>query len=183
MKLLDYLKAAAGEVSLSSALGRWMQKVSRQLDSAGTSGSIGFFDVGGVELTGPLTVDTWFNLAPVAFTEGNLSTDLAAGTRSLIYSGSAKRLVVRAGVSFLATGGAVREGYEIGIFRNGVLIDPSSSYVQSTVSQAGASNAGSGTAAVCVILNPGDEIEIRMRQRVDGDIPTYLFAGYLVISE
>ena len=192
-RLLDLLKAAAGEASMFSKLGVWRQRVSAQLDaltspSGGrTLGGGSFYNVSGVSLTGPLTLDTWFDLEPASFVAGDLSSDVTlppVDGLTLHYTGAAAKLLeVSAGVSLLATGAVVREDYELGIFRNGVLINGSSAGLQTTVAQAGVVNAGHATTQISVILQPGDAIEVRLRERAVGDTPTLLESAYLVISE
>ena len=191
--LLDLLKAAAGEASLFSKLGVWRQRISAQVDllaspSEGrTLGGGSFYNVATLALTGPFTLDTWFDLEPAVFVEGDLSPDVTlppVNGLTLRYTGAAAKLLeVSAGVSLVATGGAVREDYELGIFRNGVLVNGSSAGLQSTVAQAGVSNAGHATTQISIILQPGDAIEVRLRERAIGDTPTLLESAYLVISE
>ena len=134
-RLASLLRAAGGEISLFPSLGRWMQAVASDIDglAAPTLGGINNYTVFGLALTGPFTLDTWFNLDPAVFTAGSLSSDLAlSGSRSLLYSGAAKRVKVSAGVGLTATGAAVREEYELGVFRNGSLLSQSSSNLQSS---------------------------------------------------
>lgn len=191
-KLLDFLKVTAGEASLHSKLGIWRQKISAEVDalispSGGrTAGGISFYNVSTLALTGPFTLDTWFDLDPASFVEGALSSDIEVPItgRSLRYTGSAaKLLAVRAGLSLVATGAAVREDYELGIFRNGSLINASSAGLQTTVAQAGVFNAGHTTSQISVILQPNDVLDIRLRERAIGDTPTLLESAYLLIGE
>lgn len=82
MSLFDYLKAAAGEVSLFSSIGRWMQAVSQQLDSSNAS-SPDFMYVKRVGDQGQIGVGTSIKFNTIGENQGNLALDGGTGTITL----------------------------------------------------------------------------------------------------
>lgn len=82
MSLLDYLKAAAGEVSLFSSIGQWMQAVSQQLDSSDAA-SPDFMIVKRVNDQGQIGVGTSIKFNAVGENQGNLALDAGTGTITL----------------------------------------------------------------------------------------------------
>lgn len=93
MSLLDYLKAAAGEVSLFSAVGRWMQAVSQSLDQVSGSG-LSAPDYGEAKMVTPQTING----------TTNLRLDGVGLVRGIAYDPSIGTWTLNAGSTYLLRG-------------------------------------------------------------------------------
>lgn len=187
-KLLDFLKAAAGEAALSSKLGIWRQKVSAEVEaivSSVGSGYIYFYDSTGVALTDSLALDTWATLTPAMFSAGadNSAEVTLTADRRLLYSGPSKKLSVQVGLSIVATGGAgFREIYEVAIWKNGALVVGSSQDLTPGDVMPNQLKAGHVTCQIVENLVSGDILDIRLREKESGNTVTLVTSAYLKVA-
>lgn len=173
-------------VAPSEGDGRWVM-VATDVPGGGTTlGALYFYDNATVQLTGPMTLDSWVTLAPAVFGAGADNTsDLALDSdRRIEYTGPTKRVSIEAGLTLWATDDqAFRETYEVAIFKNGNLLAESSQELAPGDVQAGLSKSGHVTTQVVDILASGDILDIRVRTRMTGDTDTFLASAYLQISQ
>lgn len=108
--------------------------------------------------------DTWTPILGTLVASGvETGFTLAANIFTVTAETSLDPLRIRAGCTFMKVGGGAAVNFEIGIFVNGVQVGVGQT------DTAGSAQWGNANIGVPAVLANGDTVEIRVRNRTDGD--------------